>query len=130
MRKSKWQSCVCLMDGPDNMANNGRVIAQLKSIADIGETMPLPAAQYIAKQARDYAHVITGYMRDHIKAQKKGRSAEVIASAPYSVFEEYGTRYRVPHPFIRPAIIDGEMKLPGMTAKEVNKEIRRRVSRA
>ena len=112
------------------MANKGRVVAQLKSLVNIGETMPLPAAQYVAKQARDYAHVITGYMRDHIKARKAGKSAEVVSEAKYSVFEEYGTRYRPAHPFIRPAMADGAIHLPTMTAKEVNAEIRRRVSRA
>lgn len=92
--------------------------------------MPLPAAQYVAKQAREYAHVITGYMRDHTVAKQQGKSAVVISSAPYAGYEEYGTRYRPAHPFIRPAMADAAIYLPGMTAKEVNAEIRRRVSRA
>lgn len=107
-----------------------RVIAQLNSIQNVGEVMPLPAAQYIAKQARGYAHVITGYMRDHIHAKKEGESAVVISEATYSGYEEWGTRYHPPHPFLRPAMADGAINLPGMTAKEVNAEIRRRVSRA
>lgn len=111
---------------------NGRCIAQLKSIQNVGHIPAyLPMAQYVAKQAREYAHVITGYMRDHIRAKKTGdTTAEVRAEAPYSAYEEFGTRYRPAHPFIRPAMADAAIHLPSMTAKEVNAEIRRRVSRA
>jgi HK97 gp10 family phage protein len=109
---------------------NGRVIAQLNSLQNLGDIMPLPAAQYVAKQARSYAHVITGFMRDHTVARKEGKGAVVVSSAPYAAFEEYGTRYRPAHPFIRPAIADGAIYLPGMLAREVNAEIRRRVTRA
>ena len=112
-------------------AVNGRCIAQLKALQNIGDIMPLPSAQYVAKQARAYAHVITGYMREHTVAKKTGENtAEVVSTAPYAAYEEFGTRYRPAHPFIRPAIADAAIYLPGMTAKEVNQEIRRRVSRA
>lgn len=107
-----------------------KVIAQLKSIQNVGDILPLPMAQYTAKQARGYAHVITGYMRDHIHAKKDGKSAVVISEATYSGYEEWGTRFRPPHPFLRPAIADAAINLPGMSAKEVNAEIRRRVNRA
>jgi HK97 gp10 family phage protein len=110
---------------------NGRCIAQLKSIQNVGHILPLPMAQYVAKQAREYAHVITGYMRDHTVAKKKGdTSAEVVSTASYAAYEEFGTRYRPPHPFIRPAMADASIYLPDMSAKEVNAEIRKRVSKA
>jgi HK97 gp10 family phage protein len=110
---------------------NGRCIAQLKSLQNVGHVMALPAAQYVAKQARDYAHVITGYMRDHTVAKQTGDGkAEVVSTAPYAQHEEFGTRYRPAHPFIRPAMADAAIHLPSMTAKEVNAEIRRRISRA
>lgn len=110
---------------------NGRCIAQLKSLQNVGHILPLPMAQYVAKQARDYAHVITGYMRDHTVAKKTGDETAVVEStAPYAAYEEFGTRYRPAHPFIRPAMADAAIHLPGMCAKEVNQEIRRRVSRA
>jgi HK97 gp10 family phage protein len=113
------------------MANkNGRVIQQLNALQNLGDIMPLPAAQYVAKQARDYAHVITGYMRDHTVARQTGKTAVVVSEAPYAAFEEFGTRFRPAHPFIRVAIADAAIYLPGMTAREVNQEIRRRVSRA
>lgn len=110
---------------------SARCIMQLESIKDVGEVMPMPAAQYVAKRARGYAHVITGYMRDHISAFKHDALNWVVrATAPYSGFEEFGTRFRPPHPFMRPAIEDGRTEIPKLTAKEVNREIRKRVSRA
>jgi HK97 gp10 family phage protein len=110
---------------------NGRCVAQLNSLQNLGEILPLPAAQYVAKQARRYAHVITGYMRDHTVAKQTGPlTADVVSTAPYAEFEEFGTRFRPPHPVIRPAMADGAIYLPDMSAKECNREIRRRVSRA
>ena len=108
-----------------------RVVAQLDSIKNVGHIMPLPAAQYIAKRAREYAPVDTGYMRDHIHAKKDGEeSAVVISEAMYSGFVEWGTRFMSPQPFIRPAISDGRREIPKLTATEVNAEIRKRVNRA
>jgi HK97 gp10 family phage protein len=111
---------------------NGRVIAQLNSLQNVGHLAAyLPMAQYVAKQARDYVHVITGDLKRSIKAKKTGdNTAQVEATMPYAIYEEYGTRYRPAHPFIRPAMADAAIHLPGMSAKEVNKEIRRRVNSA
>lgn len=108
-----------------------RVTAQLDSLKDVGHVMPLPAAQFIAKRARDYASVDTRYMRDNIHAKKDGEeSAVVISEATYSGFVEWGTRFMSPRPFMRPAIADGRDEIPKLTAFEVNKEIRRRLNRA
>lgn len=108
-----------------------KVIAQLNNIQNVGHILPMPMAQYTAKQAREYAHVITGYMRNHIKATKVSDTEAVVESgATYSGYEEWGTRFRPPHPFLRPAMADASIHLPDMSAKEVNREIRRRVSKA
>jgi HK97 gp10 family phage protein len=110
---------------------NGRCIAQLNSIQNAGHVAALPMAQWVAKRAREYAHVITGYMRDHTVAKQTGAGkAEVVSTAPYAAYEEFGTRYRPPHPFIRPAMADGSLELPTLSVKEINAEIRKRVSRA
>ena len=110
---------------------NGRCVAQLKSLQNVGHVAPLPLAQFVAKRARGYAHVITGCMRDHTVAKKTGDgTAEVVSTAPYAEFEEFGTRFRPPHPFIRPAIADVAIEAPEMSAKEINAEIRKRVNSA
>lgn len=112
-------------------STNGRCVAQLRSLQNVGDIMALPAAQFVAKRAREYAHVITGQMRDHTVAKKIGDTkAEVVSTMPYAGYEEFGTRYRPAHPFIRPAVIDGQNEIPNMTRKEVNREIRKRVDRA
>lgn len=112
-------------------AVNGRCVAQLKSLVNVGHITPLPMAQYVAKKARENAHVITGYMRDHTVAKKISETrADVVSTAHYAAFEEYGTRFRPAHPFIRPAVYDSRSELPKLSAKEVNAEIRKRVQSA
>lgn len=113
------------------MAFNARVIKQLKAIEGAEHVVPLAAAQFVAKRARDYAAVDTGYMREHTHARKTGEnSASVEATAPYSGYVEFGTYKMAAQPFIRPAIADGQREIPKLTAKEVNAEIRRRINRA
>jgi HK97 gp10 family phage protein len=108
-----------------------RCIAQLNSLQNVGHVAALPLAQLTAKYAREYAHVITGYMRDHTVAKKTGDGkAEVQSNSKQAVFEEFGTRFHEPHPFIRPAIADVAIHGPAMSAQEVNKEIRKRVQSA
>lgn len=110
---------------------NGRCIAQLNSLQNVGHILPLSQAQFVAKRAREYAHVITGYMRDNTVAKKTGDTTAVVESnAPYAAYEEFGTRYRPAHPFVRLAMADAAIELPSLSVKEVNAEIRRRVSRA
>lgn len=112
-------------------AIDGKCVAQLNSIKNVGDVAQLPMAQYVAKKARDYAAVDTGYMRDHTVAEKTGeKTAQVVSTAPYAAYQEFGTYKMQAHPFIRPALADARVYLPGMTAKEVNKEIRRRVKDA
>jgi HK97 gp10 family phage protein len=129
MANYNWRTDAYTRNGVTGL--NGRCVAQLKEIQNVGHIMALPAAQYVAKQARGYAHVITGYMRDHTVAKKvSDTQADVVSTAPYAEFEEFGTRFRPPHPFIRPAMADAAIHLPQMSAKEVNAEIRRRVQKA
>lgn len=110
------------------MADNGKVIQQLKNLKSIGHVAALPAAQFIAKRARDLAPVDTGYMRDHIHAHGTGpKSAQVISEAPYSVYVEYGTSKMAAQPFMRPAVDQGMHEMLSLTVREINAEIRRRL---
>lgn len=61
-------------------------------------------AERIAERARSRVHVVTGELRDSIKARPDGKNgATVVAEAEHASFEEFGTRYRPPHPFLTPA---------------------------
>lgn len=54
--------------------------------------------------AKANAHVITGKMKKSIRAQQTGRTQWTVkVGAFYGIYEEFGTRYREPHPFFRPA---------------------------
>jgi HK97 gp10 family phage protein len=55
--------------------------------------------------AKRRVHVITGHLKGSIHRVRlaPGRHA-VIVGADYGVYEEYGTRYRPPHPYFRPAV--------------------------
>jgi HK97 gp10 family phage protein len=56
--------------------------------------------------ARTYAPVHTGYLRDSITYDYNPttHTIQFIVEAPYGVFVEYGTRYAMAHPYVRPAI--------------------------
>lgn len=126
---ANWRTVPFTQNGVTGL--NGRCVAQLKSIQNVGHVATMPMAQYVAKQARGYAHVITGEMRDKTVAHKlSDTEAEVVSTSDHAEFEEFGTRFRPPHPFIRPAMADAAIHVPDMSAKEVNAEIRRRVSKA
>lgn len=126
---ASWQTVSYTQSGVTGL--NGRCVAQLNSLQNCGHIAALPLAQLVAKYARGYAHVITGEMRDKTVAKSTGDGkAEVQSTSDHAEFEEFGTRYRPAHPFIRPAMADAAIYGPEMSAQEVNKEIRRRVSRA
>lgn len=62
-------------------------------------------ARGTAAAARVNAHVITGYMKGSIRNERVGKGQhKVVVGASYAAYEEYGTRYRPPHPFLRPAV--------------------------
>lgn len=55
--------------------------------------------------AKGYAHVITGEMRAGVNAVPlPGGGARVQGGTDHDIFEEFGTRYRPPHPWLRPSM--------------------------
>ena len=62
-------------------------------------------AQRVEGGAKRRAHVITGRMRRSIRRFRvRPGYHRVVVGAYYGVYENYGTRYRPPHPFWEPAI--------------------------
>lgn len=88
------------------MATNARVVMQLNNLKGVGKLFPFAAAQVIAKRASQIAPRDTGYMAEHIHAEK-GNPVQVISEAPYSGYVEYGTYKMAAQPFMRPAIAAG-----------------------
>lgn len=77
------------------------------------ETHRQQIAEVVAKTAFDIeadakqnAHVITGYLRNSIQAEVEAGlpQARVVVGAEYGWYEEYGTRHRPAHPFLTPAV--------------------------
>ncbi len=66
------------------------------------------AGQSIVTRAQALAHVDTGEMRAGIGFiyNQSTHTLQIYADAPHSIFEEFGTRYHIPHPYIRPALIE------------------------
>jgi HK97 gp10 family phage protein len=58
----------------------------------------------VADYARFLARVRTGYMRSTVYAIVDMWQLDVGATAPYAVFNEFGTRYMSAQPFVYPAL--------------------------
>ena len=66
----------------------------------------------VEKRAKGNAPVDTGYLKQHIAAEKTGTlSADVTSSAEYSVYQEFGTRKMAGKSFMRPAMKQEEVFL-------------------
>lgn len=62
-------------------------------------------ARSVQAGARRRVHVITGRLKASIERFRLGPGHhKVIVGMYYGVYEEYGTRYRPPHPYFRPAV--------------------------
>jgi HK97 gp10 family phage protein len=64
------------------------------------------AAVNITSKAKDIVPVDTGNLKNSISYRPGDKANEMIvgANAPYAVYQEFGTRYMKPQPFMRPAI--------------------------
>ncbi len=78
------------------------------------------AGEAVVSKARQYAPVDTGELRDSIRYEingsggaaklsmggwtTAGKTLTIIVDALYGMYQEFGTRYIPPHPYIRPAL--------------------------
>lgn len=90
--------------------NYGKVRLNLAKISRSSGGFVQPAmmigAEVIRNQAMANAHVITGTLRRsiHIEPGPGPFEVSVGTDLEYAPYEEYGTRYRGPHPYLRPAM--------------------------
>lgn len=63
----------------------------------------LEAAVLVEGKAVVNAHEDTGALKQSITRDVRRGSAVVGTGLEYAPYEEFGTRYRPPHPFLRPA---------------------------
>ena len=88
---------------------NASIQALIEKVRKNSNNLAYHYAQRVEGGAKRHAHVITGHMRKSIKRTRvsTGRH-KVRVGAHYGIYEEYGTRYRPPHPFFRPAIAEAK----------------------
>ena len=87
----------------------GRIKAKVSEIAGQGIEA---AALTCFTRARQLVPVRTGRLRDSITVQRISTSKIAVeATASYSGFVEYGTRYMKPRPYMRPAAAEALEKL-------------------
>lgn len=73
-------------------------------------TLAYHYAQRVEGGAKRRVHVITGNLKRSIQRYRMARGKHrVIVGMYYGVYEEYGTRYRPPHPYFRPAVRDARV---------------------
>ena len=84
----------------------------LSCLRSLGEGLDLaPAAELVADTARALCPVDTGYLRSTIKAEVRGNTAVISASAPYAAYVELGTLKQSPQPFLLPALLSCEKEI-------------------
>jgi HK97 gp10 family phage protein len=74
-------------------------------------------ATYVVQQAQSYAPIgETGQLHDNISYQMTGDGqATVICDVPYAEYVEFGTSRMAAHPFMAPAMDDGQALIDGGT---------------
>lgn len=80
---------------------------KLKSQVDRAIDAKMDAAGKAAvAEARRVVHVRTGRLKASIgySYRQSDRTLTLHADEPYALFEEMGTRYRPPHPYLRPGL--------------------------
>jgi HK97 gp10 family phage protein len=85
------------------------------------------AMDYAVAAEQRYVPVDTGSLRDSIHKAMTGAASGIVSAGggtrrgtgepiDYAGFQEYGTVYNAPHPFVRPAVADTTGAIPGMAA--------------
>ena len=92
------------------------------------ETTVKEGCTSIQAQAKELCPVVTGELRDSINTKYEDRSFEhegyVYAGAPYAPNVEFGTRNRIPKPFMYPAYKQNEDFFKQRLIELINKEVK------
>ena len=90
-------------DGLDDLLK--RIEAQPAKVKSEAGDIIQNTALRVEKRAKENAPEDTGYLKQHITAEKTGElSADVTSLAEYSIYNEFGTRKMAAHPYMRPAL--------------------------
>ena len=91
-----------------NLGELNRLAAQLGKADAKVETLASAAVAKstndLAAIAQSHAPVDTGFLRGSIIARPRGLQGEVVSTANYSIYQEFGTSKMAAHPFMTPAV--------------------------
>ncbi len=92
-----------------------------KQVMGDADTKMRAMGEAIVGKARSLAPERTGALKAGIgyTYRQSDHTLSIHADEPYSIFQEYGTRYIRPHPFIRPAIAAVAGRVWGASAIEI-----------
>lgn len=80
-----------------------RIIANVRNNA---ESLSYNYSRAVLSGYKRRVHVITGHLRESaVRTRISKYHHEVRVGAFYGIYEEFGTRYRPPHPAFRPAVV-------------------------
>lgn len=86
---------------------NGGLRNMVHTVERNSSSLAYNYAQRVEGGAKRRVHVITGRLKASIRRYRLAKyKHEVVVGAYYGVYENYGTRYRPPHPFWEPSIRD------------------------
>jgi len=107
---------------------NEKLFAQLDRLSKMdGIDAAYAAAQVISHKASELAPRDTGYLAEHIYAEKTSKGAEVISLAPYTEPVEFGTVYMEAQPFLRPAMDEYQADINKAVREAADSEVKRRL---
>lgn len=125
------------MAGPVRVTIQGteRFKAKLRGLHDAcssreAKEISMAGGEVIASYAKMIVHVITGDLRRSIRVEPASDgTADVIAGGingvDYAPYEEFGTRFRSAHPYMRPALDAGRSEARTAMRRKVYTLIRR-----
>lgn len=105
-------------------------LSKLANIADreLGIQM-VKAVELVGNSAKGHAAVVTGFMKANIKGsllrQRSVIIGQVKSSAPYSVYQEFGTEYQSGKAFMRPGLRDNEERIKELLGKAIMEAVQK-----
>jgi HK97 gp10 family phage protein len=95
----------------------------LQPSGPVARDIAMKYANFVADLERQFVPVLTGALLDTIRVTPSGEGAIVTAGTPtidYGWFQEFGTIYHRPQPFVRPAADGaGDCPPPGDYSVEI-----------
>lgn len=79
----------------------------------------------IERDAKIFSPIDTGRLRASIFTTQKGwKMVMVQDNVQYGIYQELGTRFMAPHPFMKPALNKNISRIPSIITNEIRRALR------